>query len=87
MDILFQDPIDGIKVALGNSSNDASFNTVFFTEFIITSNDDPNCIDQNVEDVVSIPNSNAFIDLDGDCLPDLFLTMTNGKNSYYRTYA
>ena len=29
---------------------------------------------------LSIPHSNAFVDLDGDCLADLFLTCADGSN-------
>lgn len=57
-----------------------------FSDFVLTSVDDPDCDDLNLADTISIPNSNAFIDLDGDCMPDIFLTMTNGENSYYRVF-
>lgn len=43
-------------------------------------------MDLDTADAISIPNSNAFIDLDGDCMADLFLTMTNGGTSYYRVF-
>lgn len=36
-----------------------------------------------------MPNSNAFIDFDGDCMPDLFLTRQNTSGvikSYYEIY-
>ena len=86
MDVLYQSPTDGMQVALGKSATDAAFSFTPFANFVISSIDDPNCAEQNINDVLSIPNSNAFIDLDGDCLPDLFLTMTNDGTSYYRTY-
>lgn len=75
---------DGIEVALGTSSTESTFVTRPFSDFVLTSVDDPDCMDLDVADTISIPNSNAFIDLDGDCMPDLFLTMTNQGTSYYR---
>jgi hypothetical protein len=57
-----------------------------FTEFLIKSKDDPDCEDLDPNDTISSPNSNAFIDLDGDCMPDLFLTMNNDAISYYRVF-
>lgn len=32
------------------------------------------------------PHSSSLIDLDGDCISDLFLTVTDGKTSYYEIY-
>jgi len=38
-------------------------------------------------DQVSIPHSNAFVDFDGDCMPDIFLTRQSGpKKFYYEIY-
>ena len=56
------------------------------SEFLLTSVDDPDCEDLDLNDTISSPNSNAFIDLDGDCMPDLFLTMNNTDTSYYRVF-
>ena len=60
-----------------------------FSDFLLTSVDDPDCEDLEpaYTDTISITNSNAFIDLDGDCMPDLFLTMNNNTDtSYYRVF-
>lgn len=64
-----------IKVALGDP-NEYGHYTVwdFFSHYVISPEDDPNCKPPNTLDIFSIPNSNAFVDMDGDCLPDLFLT-------------
>jgi hypothetical protein len=32
------------------------------------------------------PHSSSLIDLDGDCISDLFLTVTDGTTSYYEIY-
>ena len=98
MDVLYQSVDDGIKVALGTSDN-KKFETVeFFDNFVLSSKDDPNCKDPNTADQISLPNSNAFIDLNGDCVADLFLTRQTGSaadmkdtskqvNSYYEIYS
>lgn len=80
---------EGILVGLGTSSTQANFQTVPFTDFILTSIDDPDCMDLSPVDTLqtlSKSNSNAFIDLDGDCLPDLFLIMSDGTNDFYRVF-
>ena len=79
MDILYQDEA-GIKVALGQSQTSSDFTITDLSDFLLTSFDDPDCGDLDPADKLSTPNSNAFIDLDGDCLPDLFMTLTNVDN-------
>jgi len=37
--------------------------------------DDPVCLSPAPSSVLSRPHSAAFLDLDGDCMPDLFLTV------------
>ena len=45
----------------------------FFNPFYLVQND-PNCLTPDVLGTLSIPHSTAFIDIDGDCMPDLFIT-------------
>lgn len=85
MDILYQSD-QGIQVALGSSKTEATFTFAPLANFLIPSSVDPNCADLNPTDTISVPNSNAFIDFDGDCQPDLFLTMNDGSNNYYRVF-
>lgn len=35
------------------------------------------------EDKIAIPHSNSYLDLDGDCMPDLFLTKENANGTVY----
>jgi hypothetical protein len=86
MDILYYSETYGIELALGTSNIASTFTFAPLSDFLLTSIDDPDCMDLNPTDTISIPNSNAFIDLDGDCLPDLFLTMNDSTNSYYRVF-
>ena len=80
-----------IKVALGDSLNSKSYIFVDFSEFVIQSSEDENCMDPNENDIISLPHSNSFLDLDGDCMPDIFLTKMSNTNdvftSYYEIYS
>lgn len=60
-----------IKVAIGKDTAGEQFSFEDFTNFII--NDDPMCKTPTPGDLISSPNSNSFLDLDGDCMPDMFL--------------
>ena len=86
MDILYQSESNGMQVALGTMNDPGKFSVVNFSEFIVT--DDENCATPSSSDLISIPNSNAFVDFNGDCMADIFLTRQKGDNStYYEIYA
>lgn len=71
-DFLFQDGKDkGIKVARGRSKDSSSFEIINFEDMLL---DDPDCYTFQGEDLISSPHSNTFVDLNGDCLPDIFMT-------------
>jgi len=81
MDVLFQSKDHGeIMVALGQEDSDGfSSPWNFFGQFVVSTQEDPLCGEPDRKDFISTPNSNAFVDIDGDCLPDLFLTRQNGS--------
>lgn len=93
MDVLYMDTNGGIKVAIGTSQSSDIFEIeYFFSKYVLTSADDSNCKDPSYTDPISTPNSNAFIDFNGDCLPDIFLTRETEPNSsnsrsYYEIYS
>ena len=98
MDVMYQAVgNNGIKVAIGAEDPD-TFTTNDFFDYVITSSEDPNCKDPSKSDLISMPNSNAYIDLNGDCLSDIFLTRQTGSqadkqditktvDSYYEIYS
>ena len=51
----------------------------FFDQYVISPSEDQNCAAPNKNDIISVPNSNAFIDFNGDCLADIFLTRQTGS--------
>ena len=86
MDILYQSESSGMQVALGTMNDPGKFSVVKFSEFIVT--DDENCATPSSSDLISIPNSNAFVDFNGDCMADIFLTRQKADGStYYEIYA
>jgi len=42
---------------------------------VIKNKDDRDCKDPNPDAILSQPHSSSFIDLNGDCLADIFMTM------------
>mmetsp|Transcript_13353 Transcript_13353/g.22704 ORF Transcript_13353/g.22704 Transcript_13353/m.22704 type:complete len:157 (+) Transcript_13353:459-929(+) len=78
MDVLYVTPETSQKpsemmVALGVDTTFTKFEMQAFSNFIISSSEDDQCKDPSSEDLISTPHSNAFVDLDGDCMPDLFI--------------
>jgi len=53
----------------------------FFDTFVVKNADNSDCKTPNTSDIISIPNSNAFIDLNGDCVPELMITRQDGSNA------
>ena len=84
MDLLYQPSEKAnykhLTVALGTSDPDRWVFTKFFDEFSLTSAQDSECLTPAQEDKLSIPHSGSFIDMDGDCMPDLVLTRVDEKS-------
>ena len=82
-----------IQVALGNSYNSQDFNITSFSDFVMSPSDDPLCKEPSADDLIATPNSNAYMDLDGDCIPDIFMQKTrkipgtDKTESYHEIYA
>ena len=52
-------------------------NKDFFQEFVLTNEQDPECEKANDKDPFSMPHSNAYLDLNGDCKADIFFQRTH----------
>jgi hypothetical protein len=70
---LYTDTEGNIKVAIGMDHKSEAFEFKSFSDFLVTHSEDAGCLDPTPGDLISSPHSNAFIDLDGDCMPDIFL--------------
>ena len=79
-DFIFVDANGKTKVALGGFS-DYTFQN--FSSFLL---EDPECLSPNA-DIISNPHSNSFLDLDGDCIPDIFMQKLDSNGTpYYEIY-
>ena len=95
MDLLYQTESDGVKVASGSRQDPLVYaEKDFFSKYVLSSADNSDCKSPNTSDLISMPNSNAFIDLNGDCLADLVLTRQTGNpedttnvSTYYEIYS
>ena len=73
--MIYNDPTDGtIKVATYTDNAGKTLAVSSFYDNTLSSTDDINCKDPNKQDSLSVPHSSSFIDLDGDCMADIFLT-------------
>ena len=75
-------------MALGGSKDSSTFEIKDFSEFLLANKEDENCLDASSTDVVSTPHSNSFVDLNGDCNPDIFMTRIDKQSGemYYEIY-
>jgi hypothetical protein len=51
------------------------FEFKYFSDFILPAGNygGVTCFNPSPDDLISVPHSNAFIDLDGDCMADIFV--------------
>lgn len=98
MDLLYYTPSSEVMVSLGSRDLPSKWEKKgFFSNYVLSPSEDSNCRQANTSDPISFPNSNAFIDLNGDCLPEIVLTrqtampttMSTNKsvNTYYEIYS
>ena len=86
-DILYSDPAGNIKVAVQQSNGHYDLTIEDFTTSVALSNAEVDyCMDPNSDSKLSIPHSSTFIDLDGDCMPDIFLTRASGNSYTFEIY-
>lgn len=77
-----------LMVATKFSRDNKDLKLVPFKKFVMTPDDDKNCLPFNEKDLISEPHSNAFLDLNGDCMPDIFMTRARPDGSkYFEVYA
>ena len=78
-------------MAIGQDSIGQQFVVQPFSDFLITHEQDNRCLNPTAADQISSPHSNSYVDLDGDCMPDIFLQkqkrLSNPDSSiYYYNY-
>jgi len=79
---------------VGKDSRGEKFEKKPFKAFLIDHEEDPDCRSPEDDDIISTPHSNSFLDLNGDCMPDIFLQKTgvvskakgSGGTAYHNYY-
>lgn len=79
-EIIYNDPVTNeVKVYKVSEAT-----SKLFSEYLAT---DASCLKPETRASLSIPHSAAFLDLDGDCMPDLFLTKERPNGTlFYEIY-
>lgn len=91
-DILLSDEKNKMVVLLALDAVGERFDVKSFNDFLVSSEDDPNCIKPDENSFISTPHSNSFLDLNGDCMADIFLQKTapaqggQGFQHFYEIY-
>ncbi|CDW73884.1 UNKNOWN [Stylonychia lemnae] len=87
-DIIYTDVNHDIKVAF-QKRNPAELFVTDFDQALLVTDETEGCLQKkNVKRKLSVPHSTSLIDFDGDCLSDLFITVTevNSGKSFYEIY-
>ena len=73
-------------VLIGQDFLGLKFESKDFTTFLVPEADDPRCVQPNPDGFISAPHSNSFLDLNGDCMPEIFMQKTVKSGSGYKHY-
>lgn len=87
LDILFTDTAGSLKVAFQVKDSDYDMTIKDFIGSVALSKAEADyCLDPVATEQLSKPHSATYVDLDGDCMPDLFLTRKNGDEYTFEIY-
>lgn len=81
-DIIFNSD-DGreIKVLVAQDDVGERYDLRDLQYFLVDPSDDDNCIQPQYGDIMSTPHSTSFLDLNGDCMPDIFMQKMHREQS------
>jgi hypothetical protein len=80
-DIIFNSLNDDIEVLVADDNTGLKFTHRDFDYFLVNPNDDPTCMSPTKNDIMSMPHSTSFLDLNGDCMPDIFMQKRHREGS------
>jgi hypothetical protein len=83
--MIIVDPFEVIKLYRGLDSISEKFETKSLNDYIITNDMDPTCMNPS-NDVFSTPHSNSYVDLNGDCMPDIFVQKQRKISGAFERY-
>ena len=72
-DIIFNSINEDIQVLVAEDNAGERWSLRDFQSFLVSPDDDPGCRLPTINDVMSSPHSTSFLDLNGDCQPDIFM--------------
>ena len=72
---------------LALDSSGEKFDKRPFSDFVIGPDADQDCVSPDPEGKISTPHSNSFLDLNGDCMPDIFLQKSRRKDKGVEHYS
>ena len=67
------DESNDLVVFVAQDASGETFARHRFADFLIPNEDDADCTLPDPDSFISTPHSNSFLDLNGDCMPDIFL--------------
>ena len=77
----------GVKVVKINSTTLELEVKDFYQDYVLGPDYDPSCLEPNQGDILSFPHSSSYLDLDSDCIADIFMTKekpgVSGDGKYY----
>ena len=91
-DIIFVTPDRETKVLVANDTVSEKFELRDLQRFLVKPTQDQNCLEPAIGDYMSSPHSTSFLDLNGDCMADIFMQKTRfvtdskGKQSFQHYY-
>ena len=72
-DIIFNSINEHIQVLVAQDDVGEKFDLRDFEYFLVDPSDDESCVKPQYGDIMSAPHSTSFLDLNGDCMPDIFM--------------
>ena len=72
-DIIFNSIENDIQVLVAEDNAGEQWSPADFESFLVSPDEDPSCKLPNKNELMSSPHSTSFLDLNGDCQPDIFM--------------
>jgi hypothetical protein len=66
---------------LSDSPDSQTYSIKQFFDFVLSPDDNSNCLQPNEFDPIASPHSNSFLDLNGDCVADIYLHRISSQTS------
>jgi len=85
-DFIYTTESKKVMVAVGKSQDSSRYEFIEFSQFVATPEEDEDCLLYKDRGYVSSPHSSSFLDLNGDCLPDIFMSKIRQEGSKWISF-